>query len=304
MQKPYGSCVASAVVAAIVASLSLQGACAAKVVATTFPLFDWARNIVCAETDAFELSLLESSGADMHNFRPTLRDARNIRECDAFIQIGGESDAQIDKILEGGRNTAQKKVRILDLLGKDALDDGDGGKDEHVWLSPRTARKIIIPLAETLSEVYPSRRDALLANAHAYAAKLDALDKKYSQKLQACARKTLIVADRFPLAYLARDYGLSHAAAFSGCGAESEASFKTVVSLAGKADSSGAGAIMILKGGNRKLAETVNGVTKRKNLEIVEFDPMQSATAKDLTSGKNYLDTMEGNLDALVEALR
>ena len=48
------------------------------------------------------------------------------------------------------------------------------------------------------------------------------------------ARKTVLFGDRFPFRYLTDDYGLDYYAAFVGCSAETEASFKTVKFLAEK----------------------------------------------------------------------
>ena len=44
----------------------------------------------------------------------------------------------------------------------------------------------------------------------------------------------LLFADRFPFRYLAEDYGIKYFAAFSGCSAETEASFETVEFLTEK----------------------------------------------------------------------
>ena len=142
------------------------------------------------------------------------------------------------------------------------------------------------------------------ANAAAYCAKLAALDKDYAAAVAAAPRKTLVVADRFPLRYLADDYGLAYFAAFSGCSAETEASFKTVVFLAGKADELGAKALLVLEGANHRIAETVRAAGKAKDRAIVEFDSLQSTTASETAAGKTYFGTMHKNLDALSGALK
>ena len=299
----YSKNIAAACLAALAVAFAPQGHCKTKVVTTTFPLYDWTRNAIGAETNDFELVLLETSGADIHSFRPTMRDVKNMRECDVFVQIGGESDEWIDKALADGQGLSRKTVKVLDILGSEAVDDGDGDRDEHVWLSPRRAEKIAGAIAQTLAAAEPSKRETVISNATAYCAILSALDAEYAARLSKPARRTLVIADRNPLRYLTADYSLDAVAAFSGCGAESEASFKTVVSLAKKADSLGANALLVLENGNRRLAASVNRATKRKNLKTVEFDSLQSVSSGDVESGKTYLGAMRKNLGALLEAL-
>ena len=92
-------------------------------------------------------------------------------------------------------------------------------------------------------------------------------------------------------------------AAFSGCSAESEASFETIVFLAGKVDELGLSTIMTIEGNNNKIAETVRDNTKSKDQKILVLDSMQSITSADIADGRTYLSVMESNLEVLKEAL-
>ena len=121
--------------------------------------------------------------------------------------------------------------------------------------------------------------------------------------VEEAAYDTLLFADRFPFAYLAQDYGLAWAAAFSGCAAESEASFETVVSLARTADELNLTAVMTIEGTETTLAETVIANTAAKNQRILRVNSMQSVTQEDIKSGMTYLDTMRENLRIFEQAL-
>ena len=103
--------------------------------------------------------------------------------------------------------------------------------------------------------------------------------------------------------YLADDYGLEYYAAFSGCSAESEASFETVIFLAKKADELNLPCVIRIDGTNHKIAETVINSSKNHGRKILVLDSMQSAAKKDIDAGKTYLDVMRSNLDVLKEAL-
>ena len=175
--------------------------------------------------------------------------------------------------------------------------------DEHVWLSLRNAEKLTGALADALAKADPTNAEVYAANAEAYAAKLRELDGRYAETVANAAFKTLLFGDRFPFRYLTDDYGLTYYAAFTGCSAESEASFGTIAFLAGKADELKLPAVMTIEGGNHKIAETVIATASDPARKILTMNSMQSVTAADVAQGVTYLSMMEENLNVLKEAL-
>ena len=310
----------------LAASLSLaaaaEGAPAAprpiRVVATIFPVWDWTREVLGDDSGGVELQLLAADGVDMHSYQPTADDVRKIARCDLFLHVGGESDAWVAPALAAAPNPGRRVLGLLAALGDAAKaeelaegmqpeEDGDEGApapDEHVWLSLRTAQTLVRAIAEALAALDPARADVWRANAAAYRKRLAALDAEYAAAVAAAPRRTLVVADRFPLRYLVDDYGLRYFAAFPGCSAETEASFRTVVFLAGKADEVGARSLLVLEGSDRRLAATVRAATKARNQSIAVFESLQSVTAAQAAAGETYLGAMRRNLASLREALQ
>jgi zinc transport system substrate-binding protein len=158
-------------------------------------------------------------------------------------------------------------------------------------------------IADALSEIDPDGAALYQANAAAYLEKLAALDGAYAAAVDAAAFDTLLFGDRFPFRYLADDYDLTYYAAFSGCSAESEASFQTIVFLAGKMDELGLPAVLTIEHPKARIAETVVQATKTRSQKILALDSMQSVTAQDVKAGVTYLSIMENNLEVLKEAL-
>ena len=76
--------------------------------------------------------------------------------------------------------------------------------------------------------------------------------------------------------------GLSYYAAFVGCSAETEASFKIITFLAGKVDELSLHAVMTIEGTDHRIAETIVQNTLTKDQQILTMDSMQSVTAKDI----------------------
>ena len=175
--------------------------------------------------------------------------------------------------------------------------------DEHVWLSLRNARKLTATIAEALAGIDPDHAETFRANAAAYDEQLKALDDQYTAMTESAAIKTVLFADRFPFRYLTDDYGLTYFAAFSGCSAESEASFETIAFLANKVSELNLPAVLTIESGNRKIADTVLSTANAADRKVLTLNSMQSVTAEDVENGITYLSMMEENLNALKEAL-
>ena len=272
-----------------------------KLVVTQFPLSDWICQTLGAATSRCDIALLQRGGADMHSYTPSAADLRRIAACDLFICIGGESDAWTQRALAQPGNPRRRTLRLLDAPGIAAKKEKGGDDlDEHIWLSLRRASVAVGAIAEALKALDPESAVAFQDNAYAYRLKLSALDRAYSAAIAAvpAERRTLLVADRFPFRYLADDYGLTGVAAFHGCSAESEASFKTVMTLARTIDELNIPVIFVLEGSDRRLAETVRRTTKRHDQRIMTLDSMQSSGG-----ATSYLDAMAANLEALKSAL-
>ena len=176
--------------------------------------------------------------------------------------------------------------------------------DEHVWLSLKNAQVLVEGLEQALSTLDSENEAVFQANADAYIEKLTALDAAYQTAVDEASNKTVLFGDRFPFRYLVDDYGLDYYAAFVGCSAETEASFETVIFLAGKLDELGLNTVFTIENADRKIAETIIQNSTEKNQSIMSLDSMQSTTSKDIAEGATYLSAMKNNLDVLSNALK
>ena len=295
-----------------------------SIVTTTFPIYDWVRQITAGEEN-IEITMLMDSGIDLHNYDPTAQDILKIATCDLFIYVGGESDDWVEHTLYHAAHDGLYVINLMASLGNDVLEeefvegmeeaeetddhgDEDGEAespdyDEHVWLSLRNAQYFVRVIAHLLETNYPERADRFESNAEKYIEKIQDLDMRYYAMAAMAQRNTLLFGDRFPFLYLVKDYGLNYYAAFKGCSAESEASFETIIFLAGKVDELELPAVLTIEGTNNHIAETIVQNTGSKDQKVLTLDSMQSVTAARIAEGADYLDIMEANLAVLEEAL-
>ena len=290
-----------------------------SVVTTIFPEYDWVSNITSGAGDV-ELTLLLDNGADLHSYQPTADDIIKISNCDMFIYVGGESDKWVDDALKGAVNKDMVVVNLLDLLGSKVKqeetvegmqaeeEEGEGEDeaeyDEHVWLSLKNAASLCGQISDKLCEADPENKDLFSKNTEDYLKKLNELDARYSSVREDAKYTTLLFADRFPFRYLTDDYKLNYYAAFTGCSAESEASFETVAFLAKKLSELKLPAVMTIDKSDKKIAKTVVETSDQKDTPILEMNSMQSVTEKDVLDGATYLGIMESNLEVLTKAIK
>ena len=299
-----------------------------NIVTTIFPEYDWVREILGDNAENADLTMLLDNGVDLHSYQPTAQDILKISTCDLFIYVGGESDSWVSDALQEAANKDMKVIDLLDVLDDAVKDEeivegmeageehGDGEDDEqeeeeegpeydeHVWLSLRNAKVLCEAITNALTEIDPDHAADYRSNLTSYSEKLDALDAAYQSAVDYASRKTLLFGDRFPFRYLVDDYGLGYYAAFAGCSAETEASFRTITFLADKVDEFNLTSVLTIESSDQKIAQTIIQNTKEKNQNILTLNSMQSVTSNDVAAGSGYLSIMESNLDVLKEALQ
>lgn len=286
-----------------------------NVVCTIFPPFDLARNV---GGEKVTLTLLQSNGADLHNFSPTVKTLEALKDADVFVCVGGVSDdAWVDDALSAAGNEDAVIIKLTDLvepitaeLSSEEHDheeheheghDHEHEGDEHVWTSLKNAITIVNELSGAFSSKDPENASYYSSKATEYASKLSELDSRYESAVQNASCDTLVFADRFPFVYLTHDYGIGYRAAFSGCSTESNATLEIRKTLTDAVKELSLPAVITIDGSSdSSLADAICADTGCVKLKM---NSMQSVTKKDVEEGETYLKIMEENLTILKTAL-
>ena len=307
-----------------------------SIVTTIFPEYDWVMEILGENAPNVQVTMLLDNGVDLHSSQPNVKDMVTLSTCDLFLYTGGESDGWVDDALAGAANKNMIAINLLEVLGENAKEEllvegmehshdeeehheqehedeehdhdeeeheHEAELDEHVWLSLRNASRFCQAIRDALITLDPENEELYRVNTERYLAELSRLDDAFAAAVAEGSQDTLLFGDRFPFRSLMDDYGLQYYAAFSGCSAETEASFETVIFLANKLDELGLHTVVTLEGSDGKLAQTIIR-TAQADADILCLDSMQSTTKKDVQEGAKYLTIMEKNLDVLTQALR
>ena len=277
------------------------------ITATNFPCYDAARAVF---GDKADIKMILPFGGESHSYEPTSDDVIRIMNSDLFIYTGGESESYVKKILKA-LDEEINTFRLIDnvsilliesdvgIIQKEEEEEGELF-DEHVWTSLSNEIEIISKLCDEAISIDPNNTSYYRANADAYISELTTLRACIIDIVRNSKRKTLVITDRFPLAYFAYDFGLDHIAAFPGCASESEVSAKTVALLIDYVKDNNIPAVMHMELANTLLSEVVSDETGCK---ILEFNSCHNVSRRDGLAGVTYISLMKKNLDILKEAL-
>ena len=287
-----------------------------KIVCTTFVLADWTRAVLGDDCESFSVELLGANGADIHSYQPTVADISLLSRCDVFIHIGGESDEWVEDVLYAAQNESLTRLDLSSAMEDELCTDGGDGHsheghthegehhfDEHIWFSFEHTRTAVSEIARTLGERYPDKKEAYENNAAEYLFELSALEAEYKVAADTAEVRHVLIADRHPFEYLFDSLGIEAHAAFSGCSAESEASFEVMARLVGVVDEHSLSYIIKCEDSDGSIAEAVKNNARTKGIEILTLNSLQSLGKSELDAGVSYLSVMRENLAVIKTAI-
>ena len=107
-----------------------------SIVCTSFPQYDWVKNILGEEAERFDVILLLDNGVDMHSYQPAVKDIATAGSSDLFIYVGGESDTWVADALKEAKNKDLKAINLMETLGNSVKEEEivEGMQEERGFL--------------------------------------------------------------------------------------------------------------------------------------------------------------------------
>ena len=194
------------------------------VVASFSILGDFVRNV---GGDRVSVTTLVGPGGDVHVYTPAPADAKKVADAQLLIVNGLGLEGWLPRLVQssGGKAkmiTATKGIAPREL-GTDA--------DPHAWQSVVNAKIYVDNIRDALVARDPAGAAIYRANADAYLAKLDALDREVRAsvaRIPAGQRKVISTHDAF--GYFAAAYGIAFIAP-QGVSTDSEVSARDIASI-------------------------------------------------------------------------
>jgi zinc transport system substrate-binding protein len=275
-----------------------------SIVATLFPLYDFATEIVGDKATAM---LLLPPGVEAHSFEPRPGDMITINTAGIFLYTGAYMEPWVQKIL---RATDNKNLVVIDtskgvtLLKSTAGDkEGDHGQeipghnehgiyDPHIWLDFANAQKMVDSILEGLTRQDPANKDFYAKNAAAYKTKLQALDEKFRHTLSGCKKDTFVHSGHFAFNYLASRYNLHYISAYGGS-PNAEPTPGKIIELKKFILEHAVKYIYYEELITPRIADILN---KETGARLLKLNGAHNVGKDDLKEGKSFIRIMEENL--------
>ncbi len=295
------------------AGTAAEKAALPKVVAVESFLADIAQNVA---GDRLKVETLIPLGLDPHAFEPTPQDVVRVGEATVLIVNGAGYEGWLAKVLEnagGQRQVIEASTGLTSrdpsrdagtMVSNEASDEAghDHEADPHFWLDPTKVVHYVENIRDGLSTADPAGKELYAANAAAYGAKLNELDKWIQGEIkQIPPTRRLLVTNHESLGYFADRYGLKIVGTVvPSVTTEASPSAQQLAALADQIRSSGAPAVFLETGANAQLAQQLHDET---GITIVTDISAESLTAPE-GKAPNYLDMMRYNTEQIVAALK
>ena len=282
-----------------------------SVVTTGFVHYDFARQICGEKAD---ITMLLSPGEESHTYEPTAEDIMKIKECDVFVYTGGESESWVEDIISGTDNSFYE-VKFTQMIEPERLivheDDEHSHEhekehthhseyDEHVWTSPSNAIVLVDGIYNAVCNADSENTDYYAGRYNKYIEQLRQLDNKFKSITSVPINNNVIIADRFPLAYLFDEYGIKYHSAFSGCSAQVQANPVTIAFLNEQVRKNDIDVIFKVDFGNGNVAQTISSST---GAGIETLYSCHTVSKEFFENGETYISLMYRNLEGINKAI-
>lgn len=275
------------------------------IVATLFPQYDFAREIV---GEYGTVQMLLEPGMESHSFDPTTADMKEINGADLFLYTGPELEtwvAQIEDSFSKDLKVVNLSESLMDQLEEAPHEEeGESGHhhdvEPHIWTNPVYAMEMVRQICDAVCSLDPEHADAYRENTEQYLAQLENLDKVFCEVVETGARREVVHGGRFALYYFAKQYGLTFYAAYDSCEAQMEPSAKTVADLTKKVREEQIPVVFYEELVEPKVARSISEET---GAELLLLHSCHNVSKEEFEAGATYLGLMQKNAENLRIAL-
>jgi zinc transport system substrate-binding protein len=275
-----------------------EGGAQVKVVATFYPMYDFAQNV---GGDRISLSLLVPEAVDVHDFEPTPRSIQEVASANVLIYNGAGLEPWIPQVITAAGNPrlvlvdSSQGISLLPVSSQFQTDNRT--VDPHIWLDPELAKQQVTNILKGLMKADPADQAFFTSNAEKYVAKLDALNSEMSD-IAAHAKTRYFVTFHEAFAYFARQYNLTQIPIAGPFEEEpTPGDIANVVAAINKYRLCYVGYESLE---NPNISQSIASQTQAK---LILMDPIEGLSQSDQSAGKNYLTKMQDDLDSFRLAL-
>ena len=286
-----------------------------KVMASVLPVTLFTRAVAagCAQVDS-----LVPANLGPHDWQATPADLARLSQADVLVINGLGLESHLDKLVDASGNTGLRRIDssrgVVPIANPLAAPGGDHDHDNdhdaeaghasqhgpvnpHIWLDPRRAAQQVATIRDGLIAADPACRLRYRANATAFLAELDRLDRDLARQFAPHAGRPLLAFHAIG-PYFAQRYQLLNEALVDD--PDQTPSAADLERFSRRARQSRARALVSEPQASSK---AFVALATDLDLPLVSFDPLETAPADPTLAAAYYLSTMRRNGQQLLQAL-
>ncbi|MBR1287523.1 metal ABC transporter substrate-binding protein [Bradyrhizobium sp. AUGA SZCCT0177] len=263
-----------------------------KIVASFSILGDFVRNV--GGTSVSVTTLVGADG-DAHVYSPTPADAKKIADAKLIFVNGLGFEGWLPRLLK----SAGSKVTVVTATAGIAPLKLGSDADPHAWQSVANAKIYVGNISDALAAADPASAQGFRANAEAYLAKLDALDREAREavaKIPQARRKVISTHGAF--GYFAAAYGVEFIAPV-GVSTESEPSARDIAGIITQIRAAKIPAVFLENVSDPRLIRRISAETGARIGGTLYSDSLTAEKG----DAPTYIDMVRHNIKALTSAL-
>ncbi|MGI6084335.1 MAG: metal ABC transporter substrate-binding protein [Acetivibrionales bacterium] len=263
------------------------------VVTSFYPMYIFTKNITNNVQGVKVVNMTEPQTGCLHDYQLVPADIKVLEKADIFVINGAGLESFLDKI------TSRLPGLMIIEAAKDIelLEDGNGEKNPHVWVSISGAIQEVKNITNQLTKADPENEQAYRKNSEEYVKRLENLKDSMHEALKDISIKDIVTFhEAFP--YFAREFGLNIVSVVERePGSESSAG-----ELADTIKAINNAQVKVLFAEPQYSQKAAESISAQTGAEIYILDPV--VTGPKEAAIDSYEKTMEENLKVLIEALK
>ncbi|WP_342724520.1 metal ABC transporter substrate-binding protein [Bradyrhizobium sp. B097] len=263
-----------------------------NVVASFSILADMVRNVGGNSVDV--VALVGPDG-DAHVYAPTPADAKKVADARLLVINGLGFEGWLPRLLQASGSKAPVAVATKGIMPRKM----GGHDDPHAWQSVANAKIYVVNIRDGLIAAAPDQAGVFKANADAYLAKLEALDREVHEavaKIPEARRKVISTHGAF--GYFADSYGITFFSPLS-VSTDSEPSARDIAAIIAQIKLAKIPAVFLENISDPRLIERIAAETGARVGGTLYSDSLTAEKGQAPT----YIDMVRHNIKALTSAL-
>ncbi len=263
------------------------------IVTSFYPMYIFTRNITDGVKGVRVVNMTEPQTGCLHDYQLVPADIKVLEKADIFVINGAGMESFLEKII----SQLPKLTIIEGAKDMDLLENDNGEKNPHVWVSISGAIQEVKNITEGLVKADTANETAYRKNSDEYVKRLEILKISMHEALKDIKIKDIVTFhEAFP--YFAHEFDLNIISIIE----REPGSEPSAGELADTIKSINDANVKVLFAEPQYSAKAAESIAAQTGAKIYVLDPV--VTGPKEAALENYEKTMEENLNVLTEALK